>query len=397
MNINNLLENKIRELNERGITSFEYEALYENIGNEKIRDVFSLLHGGYINLFRRLNERLPTSDYVAHFWAEESRNLIFVIDFTFELQSVLKKTELAFSIDESYHKIITHCRDFLSKSGGSTIPPHTEKIELYYLEPIFQISESITKNCNYHQVIANLKLIGEGSYAKVFCYKDEFYDKDFVLKRAKSDLTEKELQRFKREFEEMKRLNSPYIVDVYSYNEDKHEYIMELMDFSLEKYVSTHNQSLTLQERRDIIMQLLKAYNYLHSKNVFHRDISPRNVLIKKYDDVLVVKISDFGLVKIVGSDLTSENTDFKGSLNDPALKVEGFGNYGLLHELYAITLLFAYIMTGKSNWANIKDPNIKSFMEIGTNPNKEKRFQTLDALEESVNKCLTAMETQRS
>lgn len=245
-------------------------------------------------------------------------------------------------------------------------------------------------------IYAGMRAIGEGSYARVFRYTDSFYQKDFVLKRAKPDLDEKELQRFKREFEEMQSLRSPYIVEVYSYNDEKHEYIMELMDFSLEKYINDHNQSMTLQERRNIIMQLLRAYGYLHSKNIYHRDISPKNVLLKQYDDVVIVKLSDFGLVKIVDSDLTSENTEFKGSLNDPALKTEGFANYGLLHEIYAITLLFAYILTGKSNWAKIDDPTIKAFMAKGTNPDKTKRFQTLDELGEAVRVCFAALERQK-
>jgi serine/threonine-protein kinase len=110
----------------------------------------------------------------------------------------------------------------------------------------------------------------------------------------------------------------------------------------------------------------------------------------------LVVKLSDFGLVKIIDSDLTSENTEFKGSLNDPALKKEGFANYGFLHEVYAITLLFVYIMTGKSNWAKISEPIIKAFMNKGTDSDKTKRFQTLDDLGEAVKVCFAAIERQK-
>lgn len=396
LNIDNVLETVIRELNNNGFTSFEYEDLYGNIGNEKLKTIFSWLHGGYIQLFRTMNERLPSGEHGAHFWAEPSRSLIFLIELTITLQGNLKKTEWAFSIDEYYDSLIKQCRDFLSNSGGSTIPPHMERIVLCYVEPIFQLTESIAVSRESQPVFANLKGLGEGSYARAFRYTDPFYQKDFVVKRAKPDLNEKELQRFKREFEEMKALHSPYIVEVYSYNEEKHEYTMELMDLSLEKYISMNNQSMTLQERKNIIMQLLRAFGYLHSKGIYHRDISPKNVLLKQYDDTLVVKLSDFGLVKIVESDLTSENTEFKGSLNDPALKTEGFANYGFLHEVYAMTLLFAYVMTGKSNWAKIDNPAIKAFMNKGTNPDKTKRFQTLDELANAVKACFAELEHQK-
>lgn len=381
MNIENQLESKIRELQNRGITSVEYEDLYKGVNNERVKTLFTWLHGGYINLFRRLNEHLPTGEYEAHFWADPSRELIFVIDLTISLQDILKKTEWAFTIEEYYDGIIRQCRDFLSNSSGSVIPPHMDKVELSYLEPIFHLSESVFINSETHYSVASLKQIGEGSYAKVFKYKDEYYNRFFVLKRAKSDLTEKELERFKREYEEMASLNSPYIVEVFSYDKKRHEYTMELMDFTLEKYLEKNNTSMTSQTRKSIIMQLLRAYKYLHSKNIYHRDISPKNVLLKQYDDALVVKLSDFGLVKIVDSDLTSENTEFKGSFNDPSLKIEGFGSYGLSHELYAITLLFVFILTGKTNWAKISDPKIKAILTKGTNSDKTKRFQTLEEL----------------
>lgn len=250
-----------------------------------------------------------------------------------------------------------------------------------------EIDQIVVKHSN-DAIYANMRLIGEGAYAQVFKYKDEFYQKSFALKRAKNDLDDKEKLRFKREYEEMHSLHSPYIVEVYSFNEEKYEYTMELMDCSLQAYIFKNNDKLTVRERRSIIYQVLRAIRYLHSKQIFHRDISIKNVLLKQYDDVLVVKLSDFGLVKIADSDLTSTNTESKGSLNDPALRIEGFKNYGLLHEIYALTLLCAFVLTGKQRWDRITDPTIKAFVEKGTNPVKEKRFQSLDELSQAVKKC---------
>lgn len=389
MNINNYLETKIRELNSMQKTSYEFEDLYSDIQDEKLKTVFCWIHAEFIALFRSLNNRLPTGDSGAHFWAEPSRELIYIIELTLEMKNSLKHSALSFKIDEYYENIIKKCRDFLCQSGGSAIPPHMQKIELYYTLPIFISSKTIKITTQDETRIANLHSIGEGSYATVYKFRDNFYGKEFVLKKAKKDLNEKELARFKREFEEMKALNSPYVTEVYSYNDTKHEYIMELMDCTLEKYISTNNDKLNFSARINIILQIIKGFQYLHSKNILHRDVSPRNILLKCYDDVIVVKISDFGLVKLLNSELTSENSELKGSLNDPSLKVSGFANYNMAHEIYALTLLCAFILTGKTNYANIKNLEIRKFMEKGANADMSKRYKDLEELKQSVLSCV--------
>ena len=64
-------------------------------------------------------------------------------------------------------------------------------------------------------VFAELKTIGSGSYATVSKYYDKRYDRWFAVKKAKKGLNDKELIRFRREFDDMKSLNSPYVVEVY--------------------------------------------------------------------------------------------------------------------------------------------------------------------------------------
>ncbi len=228
---------------------------------------------------------------------------------------------------------------------------------------------------------ANLHLIGEGSYALVYYYKDEFYDKKIVLKRAKKDLSDKELERFKIEFDELKSFKSPYIIDVYSYNCDKKEYTMEYMDFNLYNFIKQNNDKLTMTERKGYVYQIIKAFKYIHSKGRLHRDINPKNILIKIYDDVQVVKISDFGLIKREESTLTTVNTEFKGWFNDPNLRIIGFDKYSMCHEIYALTMTIYYLMTGKTNTTKIEDKNLQEFVKRGMNTDCSKRYKDVEEL----------------
>ena len=378
MNIENYIESQYRELLSCSQINAEYSDLYKSFRNQKLREILMTLHHDLVGLFRTMNERLPTGDHEAHFWAEPSRDLIKRIEMIFGLVSSLKETPLAFQIDPYYLDLLTRCRDFLSSSGGSSLPPNMAKVELYYTLPIFLPLSSITISHKQQDFTFDLKLIGNGSYANVYKYKDTFYNRPFILKRAKKELTDKEIARFKREFDVMNDLSSPYILEVYCYNPDKNEYIMEYMDYTLDGYIAAHNSTLTIIQRKGIAQQILRAFDYLHSKGHLHRDISPKNILIKEYDDTLVVKLSDFGLVKIPDSTLTTVNTEFKGYFNDPALVVEGFNTYGIVHETYALTRVIYFVMTGKTNTEKITNQNLRSFVEKGLNPDKAKRFQNI-------------------
>ena len=378
MNVENYLESQYRELLSCSQINAEYSDLYKSFRNQKLREMLMTLHHDLVGLFRTMNERLPTGEHEAHFWAEPSRDLIKRIEIIFSLVSSLKETPLAFQIDPYYLDLLTRCREFLSSSGGSALPPNMAKVELYYTLPIFLPLSSITISHKQQDFTFELKLIGSGSYANVYKYKDTFYNRPFILKRAKKELTDKEVARFKREFDVMNDLSSPYILEVYCYNPDKNEYIMEYMDYTLDGYIAAHNSTLTIIQRKGIAQQILRAFDYLHSKGHLHRDISPKNILIKEYDDTLVVKLSDFGLVKISDSTLTTVNTEFKGCFNDPALVVEGFNTYSIVHETYALTRVIYFVMTGKTNTEKIANQNLRAFVERGLNPDKSKRFQNI-------------------
>lgn len=384
MNIENYIETQYRKLLEFTQLNGEFSELYLSINHIKLREILATLHYEFTSLFRSMNTRLPTKEYGAHFWADSSRQLISTIEITLRLFNTLKNTQYAFEIDNYYLDIIKKCRDFLKPSGGSTIPTYMEQIEVYYTIPIFKTSLSITVDNTPVKNSFELKQVGSGSYAHVYKYNDTFYNKNFVLKRARKDLNDKELLRFKREFEEMQEFSSPYILEVYCYNEAQHEYIMEYMDYTLDNYISQNNSELTKIQRKNIGHQILRAFSYIHSKGRLHRDISPKNILLKKYDDIIVAKIADFGLVKVPDSSLTTANTDFKGYFNDPSLRLDGFDNYNILHETYALVRVIYFVMTGKTNSNGILDIKLRDFVQRGLHADKDYRFKNVTEMIEA-------------
>ena len=385
MNYENYIESQYREI--VSDLNFEFVDLYNEISHQKLKEIFSTLHHILVVSFKTMNQRLPTGDNTAFFWADPSRALIKAIDISTGMQRSLKTSKYAFTIDPYYDELFRKCNGFLKSSGGSNLPPNMEKVELYYTVPIFRGQDIIIIDHTFDMKFADLKLIGEGSYAQVFKYKDKLYHKNFVLKRAKKDLNEKELIRFRREFDQLSEMNSPYIIEVYFFNDKSNEYIMEYMDMSLFEYIEKNNSKLTYSQRKNLALQVLKAFSYLESKKILHRDVNPKNLLIRQYDDVALVKVSDFGLVKIPESTLTSFQTEFKGFFNDPSLAVEGFDSYCNIHETYALTRVLFFIMTGRINFQRHLNGQIKDFIETGLSIDKSKRFQSISELSEAFRK----------
>ena len=50
-----------------------------------------------------------------------------------------------------------------------------------------------------------------------------------------------------------------------SYNENRNEYVMEYMNYTLDSYITKNNPNLSTQQRKGIIQQILKAFSYIYS------------------------------------------------------------------------------------------------------------------------------------
>ncbi|MEU8306871.1 protein kinase family protein [Actinomadura sp. NPDC048955] len=181
------------------------------------------------------------------------------------------------------------------------------------------------------------------------------------------DIGERDLFRFKEEFNILKRLSFPYIVEAYQYDESRNQYKMEFCDETLREYIRQRHSILSFATRKRIALQFLYGINYIHSQNLLHRDLSLQNVLLKVYaSNAVLVKLSDFGLAKDRASEFTRTQTGMRGTILDPMLA--SFKDYSVSNEVYSIGWILHYIFTNKESLSSDADPISQITLKCTTN-----------------------------
>ncbi|KAL3101328.1 hypothetical protein niasHT_028084 [Heterodera trifolii] len=140
-----------------------------------------------------------------------------------------------------------------------------------------------------------LKTIGKGNFAKVKLAKHVPTGVEVAIKIIdKTALNQSSLQKLFREVRIMKQLDHPNIVKLYQVIESETTLFL-VMEYAsggeLFDYLVAHGR-MKEKEARAKFRQIVSAVQYLHSKNVIHRDLKAENLLL---DADMNIKIADFG------------------------------------------------------------------------------------------------------
>jgi len=119
----------------------KYLPFYKDIHSDDLSYIFAYFHYKFNYLFQFMNEKMTRG---RHYNADESRDLIALIDNKEQLSKELQNTKYSFNINDSYLKIISHCNEFLVASGGSSIPEEIKKLDIIESSPIFYMTNMST-------------------------------------------------------------------------------------------------------------------------------------------------------------------------------------------------------------------------------------------------------------
>ena len=92
-----------------------------------------------------------------------------------------------------------------------------------------------------------------------------------------------------------------------------------------------------------VMYQLINVIEYLHGSGIVHRDIKPDNLLIIKdvNDELLKIKITDFGLSKILTPDQKIDGREFCGTTIYVAPEICSQKDYGTQVDIWSIGIIF--------------------------------------------------------
>ncbi len=158
--------------------------------------------------------------------------------------------------------------------------------------------------------------LGTGAMGTVYEAVDTLVERPVAIKVLRTELARQPelVERFRSEAVTLARLNHPNIALLYNFFQQGGDYFMA-MEFvrgrPLESLMSSTGR-MEPELAASVMSQILDGVAHAHRMGVLHRDIKPANVLVTGDGHV---KVTDFGIARVLGSSRTTRHGRIIGTL----------------------------------------------------------------------------------
>ncbi len=151
--------------------------------------------------------------------------------------------------------------------------------------------------------------IGYGVITKV--YKGKMNDEYYAIKEINK--MNSGGKNFLKEMEVMKKMECDNMVKIIESIETQESFyvVSELCHLNIEQYLNKRKKAFSVEEIKELLLDLNKGLKVMYEKKVIHGDIKPSNILLSFNNnnvDKVCFKISDFGLSNLYKENIISKS-----------------------------------------------------------------------------------------
>uniref|UniRef100_A0AAR2IQP0 RAF proto-oncogene serine/threonine-protein kinase n=1 Tax=Pygocentrus nattereri TaxID=42514 RepID=A0AAR2IQP0_PYGNA len=206
--------------------------------------------------------------------------------------------------------------------------------------------------------------IGSGSFGTV--YKGKWHG-DVAVKILKvTDPTPEQFQAFRNEVAVLRKTRHVNIVLFMGYmTKDNLAIVTQWCEgSSLYKHLHVQETNLQMFQLIDIARQTAQGMDYLHAKNIIHRDMKSNNIFLH---EGLTVKIGDFGLATVKtrwsGSHQVEQPSGSILWMAPEVIRMQDNNPYSFQSDVYSYGVVLYELLTGELPYSMIADRDQIIFM----------------------------------
>jgi len=216
------------------------------------------------------------------------------------------------------------------------------------------------------------KLIGKGSFGKVYLVKRKSDDKKFAAKMFFKDALLKQSRgkdALVNEIKTLRKLDHPGIMKLEKLYETMLGIflIMELLEGGELFEHLKKKKTFTERDCAIMLMRVLDALSYMHQKNIVHRDIKPENLILRDRVDEYGIVIADFGLAQFLSEPAVYVKCGSPGYCAPEILNCsDSTITYDSKCDVFSVGCVFYHLIVGKNPFWSKYTKEAYSFNKTG-------------------------------